>query len=1277
LVSPFSLSGVQRKIKVGEANDPAEHEANHVAQHVTSSAPSPPVISRLPSIQRLSHDKSSTDEPVRRAASSDSSAGMETAAARAIGTKGPGEPLRPHVRQELESRMGADLSGTRVHEGPAAQDSAAALNARAFTHQGDIFLGRGESQDNVQLMAHEATHVVQQGAALQVSAPAPPDAAAATTPATAPISVASGSSPAPSGSSAAAASTKPADGTPSKPTTEKAGKQSTGAGPSAGADAAADDKRAETSPAADPAFATVTGHVKTAAAQQKTHEPIGVKVAAAHAAVNNGESEIHGRAAANQTEAVAKPVPQPFNRAAFEKALHDKIKAPTNLEEADDFKTNNNLASVKADLNTTVASAKETSGNGLPEAAATPPKTDGIEATAHTDLAEPDAGAAPKVSAAGAAPKAASEQDISLQAGPKALDRQMADAQVTDEQLRDSNEPEFQSALAQKRDVQTQSVGAPKAYRLDEVKLLHAGQADAQSVAGKGLLGIHGVRKGAFGGVHGDQSAAKAEEEKRRAQIFSDVENFYKEAQGKVEERLKKLDTDVNTTFDQGAESNQAQFETYVAFHMDKYKDDRYGGLGGGVLWAKDKLVGLPDDVNVFYQRGHDLYVERMDALIGQIAIMVETGLNEAKAAADAGQDKVHDYVQKLSKAEQETGKQAETGIQTKFNALQQSITDKQGELVDSLAKKYTDNLKKVNDRIEEMKEENSGLVHKVAGAIKGVIVAIGHLKDLLLNVLSRAASAIGLIIAHPISFLGHLVDAGILGFNNFKDHILEHLKEGFMQWLFGAVAATGIQLPKSFDLAGILDLVLQVLGLTYPNIRARAVNIVGERVVKTLETGAEIFKVLFTKGPAGLWEYIKEKLSDVLGTVIDKIKSFIMEKVIIAGITWIIGLLNPASAFIKACKAIYDIVMFFVEHGSQILDLVNAIIDSITAIASGQIGQAAAFIEKSLARAIPVIIGFLAGLLGVGGISEKIKEVIDSIRKPINEAIDWVIHKVVGLVKAAGGLLGFGKKPDDDKPDERTPGKKAADLDSAMAEANKLADQPDATAESVTAGLVPIKQKYRMNILELDPESGDEYEIVGEINPRKEKKVELPPGEVKSAEPVYGPVSGTLGGTSMVVHGLSAKHKDGSKPSASPGVWDSVKPEVHTRQGVGLYVRGHLLNQQLGGPGTEENLTPITYSANSNHLNSVEKVLKAMINTSKKKQRLVHYEVAVAPPSRAAASGDLLPAERQLTRGLKWSWHQLRATGEAKSPKLEKLPGGESDSGFVDNVGGDNFPHI
>jgi hypothetical protein len=87
---------------------------------------------------------------------------MQSAAANAIAGKGPGEPLSSATRGTLESRMGTDLGDVRVHNDSRAHEAANALNARAFTHQNDIWLGRGESQSDTRLMAHEAAHVVQQ-----------------------------------------------------------------------------------------------------------------------------------------------------------------------------------------------------------------------------------------------------------------------------------------------------------------------------------------------------------------------------------------------------------------------------------------------------------------------------------------------------------------------------------------------------------------------------------------------------------------------------------------------------------------------------------------------------------------------------------------------------------------------------------------------------------------------------------------------------------------------------------------------------------------------------------------------------------------------------------------------------------------------------------------------------------------------------------------------------------------------------------------------------------
>lgn len=73
-----------------------------------------------------------------------------------------GSPVDEHVRNRIEPVLGADLSSVRVHADSRAQRAARAINARAFTHRNHIYLGTGESRNDTELMAHEATHSVQQ-----------------------------------------------------------------------------------------------------------------------------------------------------------------------------------------------------------------------------------------------------------------------------------------------------------------------------------------------------------------------------------------------------------------------------------------------------------------------------------------------------------------------------------------------------------------------------------------------------------------------------------------------------------------------------------------------------------------------------------------------------------------------------------------------------------------------------------------------------------------------------------------------------------------------------------------------------------------------------------------------------------------------------------------------------------------------------------------------------------------------------------------------------------
>ncbi len=80
--------------------------------------------------------------------------------------KGGGASLDDGVRQKMESSLGYDFSGVRVHTGGDAADAARSVQAQAFTVGQDVVFNEGKynpsSPEGQRTIAHELTHVVQQ-----------------------------------------------------------------------------------------------------------------------------------------------------------------------------------------------------------------------------------------------------------------------------------------------------------------------------------------------------------------------------------------------------------------------------------------------------------------------------------------------------------------------------------------------------------------------------------------------------------------------------------------------------------------------------------------------------------------------------------------------------------------------------------------------------------------------------------------------------------------------------------------------------------------------------------------------------------------------------------------------------------------------------------------------------------------------------------------------------------------------------------------------------------
>ena len=120
-------------------------------------------IQKAPAVEENLQRKSNGNVPV---------IGTDTHTAIQRKTTG-GTPLSGDVRGFMEPRFNSDFSKVRVHHDAEAAGLSNQLSARAFTYRNHVFFSRGQYQPGTgsgkQLLAHELTHTIQQGHAVQRS----------------------------------------------------------------------------------------------------------------------------------------------------------------------------------------------------------------------------------------------------------------------------------------------------------------------------------------------------------------------------------------------------------------------------------------------------------------------------------------------------------------------------------------------------------------------------------------------------------------------------------------------------------------------------------------------------------------------------------------------------------------------------------------------------------------------------------------------------------------------------------------------------------------------------------------------------------------------------------------------------------------------------------------------------------------------------------------------------------------------------------------------------
>ncbi|UTX50101.1 hypothetical protein [Chryseobacterium sp. MA9] len=798
----------------------------------------------------------------------------------------------------------------------------------------------------------------------------------------------------------------------------------------------------------NPGFIELSGRISATAQVQKRHEPAKKSSEDAQAAAPSPANERESMAQASQVDTMDAQKPGTFSKEDFKALLKAKIEGiqlPKDEAAADEFEKNNNIQEVNQRAMGDVKNEKNAASNDIATTTAAKPNTAAQPVRSVAKMPTPDVGKAPgtpNVAKAMPSKRDATGVENPIQEQTAGIDNEMKAHGVTDNMLANSNEPSFTNALDEKNKAQTQSTAATQKFRQTEEKELSKTKNQAQAQAVHHITGMHSARKGGLGNAHGEQKQTATKDSQKRKEIADHINSIYLNSKNEVDTILNSLDKTVASKFDTGSKAAKKAFEDHIEKNMRAYKLKRYGdaaksygALAAAGLWIWDKVTGLPKEVNAYFKSGKEVYIKTMDRYIDDIATHVTNQLNAAKGKIAKGKKDVQTYVNSLSPSLRKIGKEAIADIQSKFNALEESVNNKKEVLIDVLAKKYAENVAEIDARIETLKSQNSGWVNKALGALSGVFAFIIEIKNTLTNLLAGVVDAIQAIIADPIGFFKNLIAGVSQGFTNFGNNIWTHLKTGFFGWLTGAMKGISITMPEDvFSLKGIFSITTQVLGLTWSGIRAIGSKVVGEPVMKVLETSFEMVQIVRKEGVAGLWEHLKDQFADLKETVMDAIMDIIQTQVIQAGIKWIMGLMTPVGAFIKAAMAIIDVVKFFIQRAAQIMELVKAFTDSIKAIASGNVGAVAKAIENALGKAVPVLIGFLASLLGIGGLADKVVGVIRKIRERIVKAITKFWTFVKSKAKGLLGKIGIGGKKGKDKKekkaeDQRTTAEKDKDL--------------------------------------------------------------------------------------------------------------------------------------------------------------------------------------------------------------------------------------------------------
>ncbi|WP_343913703.1 DUF4157 domain-containing protein [Aquimarina litoralis] len=525
---------------------------------------------------------------------------------------------------------------------------------------------------------------------------------------------------------------------------------------------------------------------------------------------------------------------------------------------------------------------------------------------------------------------------------------------------------------------------------------------------------------------------------------------------------------------------------------------------------------------------------------------------------------------------------------------------------------------------IERFGEPIGRLIAFVAEIVRIVIVGILEIMnfpfDLIGNIITRSLQAIEDIKRDPIGFLKNILRAIKEGFIKFFDNIVTHLINGVMGWLMRELRDAGIPELTDFSLQGVISWVLEVLGLSMERIwekLAEHPRIGPERVarirgaINTLEGIWTFIKDVQERGIAAIWDKIQEQLSNLWNVVIDAVKNFVMTRIITQVTTKLLSMLDPTGimAVVNGAIAFFNAVQSFIQYLREMLEVINSFVNGVADIARGNVATAADYLERTMGQSMPVVIGFLANQVGLGGIGARIAEIIGSVRALIDEALTWLVNKAVDTGMALLDRV-MGRSGNQQEAEEETPsGPIATALTEIDTESTREQDEGEVTAEEAEG----IKNKVNTDhasVIDITSvtDGGDtwDYNYVQRAVVSKSKRPQIPPTVITPEPDSDRPKRVIANPLTSEIPSSGEGQETGSRTIVSGqnliDTWIAKTGESHPQSPVlGI----HILAHHLHGPWTPWNIVFGAKSINE-QMKTPERI------ASQNKDSILEYDMTV-----------------------------------------------------------------